>query len=266
VKGSFSGAVRDRKGRFLAASGGTLFLDEIAEMSPACQAKILRVLQEKTFFPVGSDKPARCDTRIIVATNRDLLKQIENGKFREDLYYRLCGIEIHMPPLRERPEDIPLLAIHFLKRVFSERKNRDLLNRTPRLSGESLDMLVAFGWPGNVRQLEQAILAAVTVGEDAEIKPDDFPSWLHEAIGSQATARKGSSLSRLPSFDQCSPIDAAGTFERERELYLEALESTKYPGIGRWNIAAASRRLGILRKTFAYRMKILGLRTRTPKA
>ena len=131
VKGAFSGADRDRRGKFSAAAGGTLFLDEIGDMSLACQAKILRALQEKKFMPVGSDKAKESDARVIAATNYDLWSQVNKNIFREDLYYRLCGIEILMPPLRKRPEDIFPLAMHFLHKIATEQKQMDTSFQMP---------------------------------------------------------------------------------------------------------------------------------------
>jgi transcriptional regulator with GAF, ATPase, and Fis domain len=144
VKGAFSGATHDRQGKFVSASGGTLFLDEIGDMSLACQAKILRALQTKKIVPVGSDKPKECDARVIAATNHDLLELVKKGMFREDLYYRLCGIEIFMPPLRQRPEDISLLAMHFLRNIAAEQKQIDPNFQISKISPKAISMLMSF--------------------------------------------------------------------------------------------------------------------------
>ena len=251
VKGAFSGADRDRKGKFLAASGGTLFLDEIAEMSLACQAKILRVLQEKRITPVGSERSIDCDARIVAATNQALLEKVERGKFREDLYYRLCGIEILLPPLRDRVEDISLLTMHFLDKACVEQRLQNPLCRQRGISNEALEMLKAFNWPGNVRQLEQAIFAAVAICEGDTIQLGDFPVWLHKAMKTdygKAKKRK---------YKTKSPAEIDDRSREKRARYMKALDRTKYPGTGRWNLSAAARELGIPRKTFSYRLKKL---------
>jgi Nif-specific regulatory protein len=253
VKGAFSGANRDRKGKFLAASGGTLFLDEIGEMSLACQAKILRVSEEQRITPVGSERMMDCDARIITATNQALLEKVEQGKFREDLYYRLCGIEILMPPLRERAEDISLLSMHFLNKACAEQRRLNPLYPPPEFSNEALEMLNAFNWPGNVRQLEQAIFAAVAICERGRIHPGDFPGWLHKAM------KKDYEKSNKRRYKAESPAVINGRFNEERTQYIEALDETKYSGTGRWNLSAAARQLGIPRKTFSYRLKKMGI-------
>ena len=249
VEGAFTGANRDRKGKFLTASGGTLFLDEIGEMSLPCQAKILRVLQEKRLTPVGSERTMDCDARIITATNQDLLERVEQGRFREDLYYRLCGIEILMPQLRERVEDISLLSMHFLNKACAEQRRLDPLYAPPEISNEALEMLNAFNWPGNVRQLEQAIFAGVTICERGRIHPEDFPGWLHKAM------KKDYEKSNIRRHKTESPAEIPGRFNEERTQYIEALDETKYSGTGRWNLSAAARQLSIPRKTFSYRLK-----------
>jgi len=249
VKGAFSGASRDRKGKFLAASGGTLFLDEIGEMSLACQAKILRALQEKRITPVGSEKAIDCDVRIIAATNQDLLEKIEQGRFREDLYYRLCGIEILIPPLRERAEDIPPLVMYFLNKASEGQRLSNPAYQPPEISDEVLDMLTAFNWPGNVRQLEQAVFAAIAICEKGIIEPQHFPIWLKKAM---KTGYEDSSSGR---YKTELPIKIDSGFSEERNRYLKALDMTRYPGTGRWNLSAAARQIGMPRKTFSYRLK-----------
>ncbi|MBV9108265.1 MAG: sigma-54-dependent Fis family transcriptional regulator, partial [Gemmatimonadetes bacterium] len=148
VRGSFTGAVRDKQGLFVAAKGGTFFLDEVGEMSPATQVKLLRVLQEREVIPVGATEAVPVDVRIVAATNRDLEEEIRRGGFRSDLFYRLNVITLHLPPLRERADDVPLLAEHFLKR-FSATRGREM-----RLAPETLAVLQGYDWPGNVRELE----------------------------------------------------------------------------------------------------------------
>ena len=256
VKGAFTGANHDRLGKFAAASGGTLFLDEIAEMSVASQAKILRVLEEKKVTPLGSEKPVPADTRIIAATNKNLMEMVKEKRFREDLYYRLCGIEIRMPPLRERVEDIPLLAIHFLSKASRQQERKN----PPCLSAKALDMLMTFPWPGNVRQLEQALWAAMAVCEEGEIMPGNFPAWFHEAVTSEAKPEI-TSLAGSPHVGTESrpEKDNRLLMDEERRRYLEALQATKYPGTGRWNVSSAARQLGIPRETLAYHIKKLNI-------
>ncbi|RMI03733.1 MAG: sigma-54-dependent Fis family transcriptional regulator [Calditrichaeota bacterium] len=168
VKGAFTGATTDRKGLFELADGGTVFLDEITDTSPAMQQRLLRVLQEGEIYPVGSEKPIRVDVRIISAANRDLEEAIREGKFREDLYYRLNVFPIRLPPLRERREDIPLLVEHFLEKYTRKLGKTDI-----RLTPEAMSLLMAADFPGNVRQLENIIERAVTLADDGQpITPD----------------------------------------------------------------------------------------------
>jgi len=171
VKGSFTGAVRDKVGLFAAARGGTFFLDEIAEMTPATQVKLLRVLQEREALPVGAIEPIPVNVRVIAATNRDLEEAVRRGSFRSDLYYRLNVIALRLPPLRERPEDIPLLAQAFLERLAEARGQP-----VRRLSAGALEALAAYAWPGNVRELENALEHAVTVSQGEEIGVEELPA------------------------------------------------------------------------------------------
>ncbi len=256
VKGAFTGANRDRAGKFAAASGGTLFLDEIGEMTVTSQAKILRVLEEKKVTPLGSEKAVLADTRIIAATNRNLVELMNEKRLREDLYYRLCGIEIKMPPLRERVEDIPLLAIHFLNKASIQQRRKS----PPCLSPEAQDMLMAFAWPGNVRQLEQALLAATALCEGDEIVPGNFPAWFREAVTS-AGKQEITYLSTSAHLETKSRPEKDDRLlkDEDRRRYLEALQATKYPGTGRWNVSSAARQLGIPRETLTYHLKKLNL-------
>jgi transcriptional regulator with PAS, ATPase and Fis domain len=164
VRGAFTGAVRDYEGRFRAADGGTLFLDEVSEMSPRLQIKLLRVLQERQFEPVGSSKTMTVDVRIVAATGRDLRSEIREGRFRHDLFYRLNVIPINIPPLSERREDIPLLVDHFL-----DKYNREANRHVTRVPRGVLDRLLAYSWPGNVRELENCIERAVVMSSDNEV-------------------------------------------------------------------------------------------------
>ena len=169
-RGAFTGAVAQRRGRFELAHGGTLFLDEIGDLSPATQAKLLRVLQEGTFERLGGTRTLKVDVRIVAATNKDLEQAVKAGRFREDLYYRLNVITLTVPPLRERPEDIPLLAQHFLRR-HAQRDARNIEG----LTREALDLLAAYDWPGNVRELENVIERGVVLARDPWIGPRDLP-------------------------------------------------------------------------------------------
>ena len=170
IKGAFTGAVENKTGRFEAAHGGTIFLDEINSMSPKLQVKLLRVLQEREFERVGESRTIRVDVRVIAATNASLEDLVDRGEFREDLYYRLNVVPIQLPPLRERPEDIPILAEHFLKR-FAE-KNR--LPEVPVLTPELQQVLVRHDWPGNVRELENAMERLVVLSTDGLLSPEYF--------------------------------------------------------------------------------------------
>src|SRR5438094_686777 len=175
VKGSFTGAVRDKQGLFAAARGGTFFLDEIGEMSAATQVKLLRVLQEREAIPVGGTETIPVDVRVIAATNRDLEEDIKRGRFRTDLYYRLNVIAIHLPPLRERPEDIPELWEHVLERVAKERGEKP-----KSLSEDAKQVLLAYDWPGNVRELENVLERAVVLTKAEDIDRPAMPEKLTE--------------------------------------------------------------------------------------
>ncbi|MDP2479923.1 MAG: sigma-54 dependent transcriptional regulator [Candidatus Palauibacterales bacterium] len=175
VKGSFTGAVKDKEGLFVAAGGGSFFLDEVGEMAPSTQVKLLRVLQQREVVPVGATRPVPVDVRLIAATNRDLERDIETGRFRRDLYYRLNVIALELPPLRERTEDVPLLAEHFLERLAAEQR----IERK-KLSKDASELLAGYRWAGNVRELENVIERAVVLTDGATIKPEAFPERLRE--------------------------------------------------------------------------------------
>jgi transcriptional regulator with PAS, ATPase and Fis domain len=175
VRGAFTGAVNARQGRFQLAHGGTLFLDEIGEMSPKLQVKLLRVLQDRVFEPVGSDKAVRVDVRVVAATNRDLRQAVSDGSFREDLFYRLNVLPIYLPPLREKREDIPLLVAHFLS-LQSRKKGKGI----EAIEDEALGLLERYEWPGNVRELENLMERLVVLNEDGVIRAKDLPDYLSE--------------------------------------------------------------------------------------
>ncbi|HEX5724380.1 MAG TPA: sigma-54 dependent transcriptional regulator [Longimicrobiaceae bacterium] len=171
VRGSFTGAVRDKQGLFVAAKGGSFFLDEVGEMTPATQVKLLRVLQEREVIPVGATEPVAVDVRIIAATNRDLDEEIRRGGFRSDLFYRLNVITLHLPPLRDRPDDVPLLAERFLEKSAAARGRTAL-----KLEEETLAVLQSYDWPGNVRELENALERAAVLTAEGEIPPSALPA------------------------------------------------------------------------------------------
>jgi two-component system response regulator HydG len=183
-KGAFTGAQRKRRGLFAEANGGTLFLDEIADMSLALQAKLLRVLQDKVVRPVGGNEETRLDVRVISATNRDLPGRVRDGTFREDLYYRLAVIPIRLPSLRERTEDIPLLAQHFLERAATTLGRQSLA-----FGADAIEWLVKQPWPGNVRQLENVVERAATLAKETTITPADLSTDVFESGGARGRLR-----------------------------------------------------------------------------
>ncbi len=178
VKGAFSGAIRDKKGRFELADGGTVFLDEVAELPKQLQVKLLRFLQEGTFEKVGGERTVSVNVRVISATNKDLKKEVQRNLFREDLFYRLNVIPIHIPPLRERRNDVHLLAEHFLQQVCD--RNQRVM---PKMSDRALAQMMDYDWPGNVRELQNAIHFAIVRCSDKLIRPADLPMELHRAAG-----------------------------------------------------------------------------------
>jgi two-component system NtrC family response regulator/two-component system response regulator HydG len=209
-KGSFTGALYTRAGRFEAADGGTLFLDEIGDISPTVQVKLLRFLEEKEFERVGGNRTYKVDVRIVAATHRDLKKKIEDGSFREDLYYRLNVIEIHIPPLRERESDIPLLADHFMRK-YARANSKEIEG----LSDDVLTMLLRHRWPGNVRELENAMERAVVLCDEPVLTPAYFPTLRQSTGESESHAKPGSGVS----------IPGSTLAEIEREAILRTLEA-----------------------------------------
>ena len=176
VKGAFSGAIRDKKGRFELANGGTLFLDEVAELPKHVQVKLLRVLQDGSFERVGGEKSITTDARIISATNRDLKKDVQEGRFREDLYYRINVVPIKLPPLRERKGDIPLLIEHFMKEA------RDEGQEVSGVSNQAMELLISYSWPGNVRELQSAIRFSILRAKGSLIQPHHLPIELQKDL------------------------------------------------------------------------------------
>jgi two-component system response regulator HydG len=228
-KGAFTGAVRQKLGRFELADGGTVFLDEIGEIPPSAQIKLLRVIQTQKFERLGGEKSLVVDVRIIAATNKDLLEEVKRGDFREDLYYRLKVIPVHMPPLRDKRNDIPLLARHFLHR-FATEQAKDIRD----FSTEAMRLLLDFEWPGNVRELENTIEHATVLAKGSRIEVSDLPPVLR-ASGPQGHAVKHFTPPTLADY--------------ERDLLQEVLEEC------RWNKTEAATRLGISRSTLYEKLK-----------
>ncbi len=226
-KGAFTGAIRQKKGRIERAQGGTLFLDEIGDLSLATQVLLLRFLQDRCFERVGGEKMIEADVRVLAATNRDLRRDAEEGRFRDDLYYRLNVFSINLPPLRERKEDIPLLSRHFLAR-FSGKEGKAI----PKISSDSMRALMDYQWPGNVRQLENALSYAVILCQGEEIAIRHLPSFLEESRGDPAGVSLG---------------------DMERRMILRALEDSS------WNKHEAARRLQVSRSTLYSKIRRYGL-------
>jgi len=233
-RGAFTGAVERKTGKLEVAQGGTLFLDEMGEMPPPLQAKLLRVLQERTFERVGSTRPIQADVRVIAATNRDLAKAITAGTFRADLYYRLNVVSITMPPLRERREDVPLLASH-----FAARHGREIRGREVGISPEARALLVRYDWPGNVRELGNAIERAVVLGQDDTIRPEDLPETL---------------LETAPAADALAPRFHDALNDLKRRLIVKAVHESG------GTITRAAERLGLHPNHLHRLITTLGLR------
>lgn len=232
-KGAFTGAVNDRRGRFEMAEGGTIFLDEIGELSPSVQAKLLHVLQEKEFEPIGGEKTVRADVRILTATNRNLEEAIERNHFREDLYYRLAVFPVHLPPLRERKSDLTALADTII-----EKYNRHNQKTIKRITSRAIQMLTSYHWPGNVRELENCLERACLLSTDNVIHSYHLPPSLQTAESSDTSL-----TASLPE----------ALAELEQDLITEALKNTK----GRMRDAA--RRLGLSERKLGLRMQKYGI-------
>ncbi|HRY60896.1 MAG TPA: sigma-54 dependent transcriptional regulator [Candidatus Fermentibacter sp.] len=241
TRGAYTGAVTSTLGRFRIADGGTLFLDEVGNMSPAMQVKLLRVIQEQEFSPVGSSDLVKVDVRLITATNLDLENAVAAGTFREDLYYRLNVIEIHIPPLRERREDILPLADHFLARIAETNRRKQL-----RLSPSAVEVLGTYGWPGNVRELQNAMERASVLSEGEEIEAKDLPV----KISGTGPSRPAGPASVPPLAGRSLSALLA---EIEKAHIVDALE-----GSG-WVRSKAAERLGMKRTTLLARMASLGI-------
>ena len=233
VKGAFTGAVKDRPGKFELANGGTIFLDEIGDLKEDLQAKLLRVLQEREYDRVGGGKPIKTDVRILAATNQDLLELVKEKKFREDLYYRLSVVPIVLPPLRERREDIPFLIDFFLERFGG--------GRNFKIDATVVQALKNYSWPGNVRELENIIERMVTLSADDRITLKDLPSYILSQTGDSS-----SSLLRIP--EEGISLEAI-----EKQVILEVLKRTD------GNQSQAARLLQIPRHVLLYKIKKLGI-------
>jgi len=238
VAGAFTDARGQRKGRFEAADGGTIFLDEIGDTSPAMQVKLLRVVQEGTFEPVGSSETRSTDVRVIAATNRDLKALVAQGRFRQDLYYRINTVLLTLPPLRNRREDIPLLVEHFIER-FNGLTGKQVAN----VAGEAMRALMTYHWPGNVRELEHAIEHAFVLAKEVTIDLSHLPDELAQPDRAGSAADSSSYRSIL--------------LQSERQAIQEVLERH------RWNKTAASRELGVSRTTLWRKMRKLGVPPRS---
>ncbi|WP_447879583.1 sigma 54-interacting transcriptional regulator [Serratia fonticola] len=229
-KGAFTGADKRREGRFMEADQGTLFLDEIGEVSPLMQAKLLRAIQEREIQRVGSNQTLSVDVRLIAATNRDLLADVEAGRFRQDLYYRLNVVTVDSPPLRARSEDIPLLAMHFLAK-FAERNRKTVKGFTPL----AMDMLLKYPWPGNVRELENSVERGVILLSGDFISEKELPLSISQCVDVQPDSQCGQAI---------QPLEQV-----EKQAILAALEQTA------GNKTEAAKQLGITRKTLLAKLQ-----------
>jgi DNA-binding NtrC family response regulator len=254
-KGAFTGAVGSKPGRFELADAGTLFLDEIGEIPIEMQVKLLRVLQESEFERVGGIKTIKVDVRLVTATNRDLAREVQAGAFREDLFYRLNVVPIHLPPLRERRSDIPLLVDHFVAK-FNERLKKQVSGIEP----DALERLVAHPWPGNIRELENVLERTIVFCEGARILKSDLPPEISGAAPTEAPGQAAAPPTQPAIAGEraasLKEIVRQETERVERELIQRALDETG------GNVTQAARKLNISRKSLQNKMKEFGLRDR----
>ena len=229
--GAFTGAIKDKPGRFALAQGGTIFLDEIGDISPCLQVRLLRVLQERSFEPLGGTRSIRADVRVIVASNRDLWGLVQGGNFRHDLYYRVNVIRLDLPPLRERREEIPTLVNHFITRF-----NRLQKRAIEGISHEALGMLIRYDYPGNIRELENIIERAFVLCPNGTIQSSHLPGTLIPTASAAATSTLENAVKAV-----------------ETELLMQALSRQNY------NREAAARELGMHKSTFFKKIKTLGI-------
>ena len=246
VRGAFTGAVKDREGKFEAAEGGTLFLDEVGDTSPALQAKLLRALQEKTVEPVGSGTTRKVDVRIVAATNKDLAAAVAGGKFREDLYYRLNVIPIVVPPLRDRREDVPPLVDHFIRK-YRPVHYPGSEESFSGISERALSLMVEYGWPGNIRELEHAVEYAMISSDAGRIERAFLPAPI------RAGAPVEGAWERHPGAASAPPAPAVEDVDPEKASILSALEARH------WSVHRAAQALGVSRTTLWRKMKRLGI-------
>ncbi len=234
AKGAFTGAIRDHVGKFELANGGTLFLDEIGEISPAIQVKLLRVLEEREFQRVGDNRSIKVDIRLITATNRDLYKMVLDGSFRDDLFYRLSVFPLHLPPLRDRVEDIPLLISHFIRKF-----NKQMGKNIQGIADKVLELVESYSWPGNVRELANAVEHAFVHAKGALIYPSDLPGRLVNSDVSQL---------KRPTAPPQHKLNLV-----ERQLIVRELEASN------WRKTVAAKRLGMSRATLWRKMEKYGI-------
>ncbi|MBL9077333.1 MAG: sigma-54-dependent Fis family transcriptional regulator [Planctomycetes bacterium] len=251
-RGAFTGAQQAREGLFRVADGGTIFLDEIAETSPSLQVKLLRVLQRGEIRPVGASQPLIVDVRILAATNRDLLQMVREGRFREDLYYRLEVVTLHLPPLRERLEDLPALVDHLLR--LGNRRHDRLSAPVRAVSRGAMERLLAYPWPGNVRELENVVERAFALGVGAVLQVEDLPEHVVRGTPTLGPAAFGAAVEDTNAPDVTSLADLRQQREvAERRAILRALRDLQGDKV------AAAQQLGMSRSTFYRRLKELGL-------
>ncbi len=241
-RGAFTGAVTDKKGLIEEAEGGTLFLDEIGNLPLALQSKLLRVLQEREYRPLGDKKTVKVDTRFITATNKDLQEMVKRGEFREDLFYRLNIFPIHLPPLRERKEDIPLLAYHFLRK-YSEELGKEVKT----ISAEAMRILTSHGWPGNVRELENTIQRAILLAESDTVTLDS----VRFLLAPSETGRVPRDIGELKEIKR--HLREKSIEDVEKVFVLEALRRND------WNVSRAARDVGMQRPNFSAMIKKHGI-------
>jgi len=251
VKGAFTGAIRDKQGRFEVADGGTILLDEIDAFSPALQVKLLRVIQERLYERVGDTRTMRVDVRIIAATNRTLSELVKQGKFREDLYYRLHVIAMRLPPLRERKTDLPALIQHFI-----ERNSKAMGKTISGVSEEAMKVLTSYSWPGNIRELENMMERAVILSQHAKIGVEDLPEEIRfhsDAAAMAVDDREEEARASGDAAPESGALLKDALKTPERDLILKVLAEV------RWNRSEAAKRLGIHRSTLYHKIRQLGI-------
>jgi DNA-binding NtrC family response regulator len=252
VKGAFTGATQNRPGYFSLANGGTLFLDEVANISLELQGKLLRVLESRRLHAVGSEREQEVDVRVVTATNRDLYQLVEEGKFREDLYYRFNVIPIVIPPLRDRGEDIPILAHHFL-----EQTRKSAGTRVKGFTGEAMAKLVAHHWPGNVRELRNIVERLVATADDEAIRLEHLPAEIRGGPAAAKGADAGPTPATVEELKQTKQQLKQAVYDQvEKRFVLQALEKAE------WNVTRAAQLVGMARPNFHALMRRFGIRAR----